>query len=57
MVAGGYWRRPEQTAETFGQQLADGTGPYLRTGDLAFFHQGELVVCGRPHRAGHHPWP
>ncbi|WP_051087752.1 non-ribosomal peptide synthetase [Salinispora arenicola] len=47
VVAGGYWRRPEQTAETFGQQLADGTGPYLRTGDLAFFHQGELVVCGR----------
>lgn len=47
VVSCGYWRRPELTAETFGQYLEDGAGPYLRTGDLCFFHQGELVVCGR----------
>ncbi|OQO94676.1 hypothetical protein B1813_00790 [Saccharomonospora piscinae] len=47
IVACGYWRRPRQTAETFGARLADGTGPFLRTGDLAFFHDGELVICGR----------
>ncbi len=46
-VAQGYWRRPEQTEETFGARLADGSGPYYRTGDLAFTHDGELVICGR----------
>jgi amino acid adenylation domain-containing protein len=47
VVCAGYWRRPEQTAETFGARLADGAGPFLRTGDLAFRHDGDLVVCGR----------
>ena len=46
-VAEGYWQRPEETAEMFGARLASGEGPYLRTGDLAFFHEGELFVCGR----------
>ncbi len=47
-VAGGYWNRPEQTAETFGAYLT-GTkeGPYLRTGDLGFVHDGEIFVTGR----------
>ncbi len=47
IVASGYWRRPWHTAETFGARLAGTSGPFLRTGDLAFFHDGELVICGR----------
>lgn len=47
VVNQGYWNRPEQTAETFGGYLADGSGPFLRTGDLALWHDGDLVVCGR----------
>jgi amino acid adenylation domain-containing protein len=43
----GYWRRPGQTAETFGATTADGMGPYLRTGDAGFFSDGELYICGR----------
>jgi len=43
----GYWRRPEQTSETFGATTADGMGPYLRTGDAAFRTDGELYICGR----------
>jgi len=56
-VARGYWRRPEETAAGFHARLADGgeegAGPYLRTGDLGFFHPGdagdagELFVAGR----------
>src|SRR6266568_6021839 len=46
-VAAGYWQRPELTEQVFRASLADGSGPYLRTGDLAFFHEGELVPCGR----------
>ena len=38
-VASGYWRRPEETDETFGATLAAGDGrTYLRTGDLGFVH-------------------
>ncbi|OLE24151.1 MAG: hypothetical protein AUG44_20025 [Actinobacteria bacterium 13_1_20CM_3_71_11] len=47
VVNQGYWRRPAETAETFGGHLADGTGPFLRTGDLAFRHGEDIVVCGR----------
>lgn len=47
VVNQGYWRRPEQTEETFAGRLADGTGPYLRTGDLAFRYDDKIVVCGR----------
>jgi amino acid adenylation domain-containing protein len=47
VVNQGYWQRPDQTAETFIQHLADGSGPFLRTGDLAFRHGTELVICGR----------
>jgi acyl-CoA synthetase (AMP-forming)/AMP-acid ligase II len=46
-VSPGYWRREDATEEAFGGHLADGTGPFLRTGDLAFLHEGELVICGR----------
>src|SRR6185295_15491591 len=46
-VALGYWNRDEETARTFGAHLADGAGPYLRTGDLGFVRDGELFVTGR----------
>jgi acyl transferase domain-containing protein/acyl-CoA synthetase (AMP-forming)/AMP-acid ligase II/acyl carrier protein len=46
-VAQGYWQRPEVTAETFHATLADGTGPFLRTGDLGFVRGRELYVTGR----------
>ncbi|HWC89405.1 MAG TPA: AMP-binding protein, partial [Pirellulales bacterium] len=47
-VAHGYWNRPEQSAEFFGAELADEqAGPFLRTGDLGFFHGGQLFVTGR----------
>jgi len=47
-VAQGYWRRPEETQQTFQAYLADTVeGPFLRTGDLGFLHNGELFVTGR----------
>ena len=46
-VARGYWRQPDLTRETFEARLADGGGPYLRTGDLGFMRGGELYVTGR----------
>jgi amino acid adenylation domain-containing protein len=47
-VVSGYWRRPEDTKETFGATLATGDGKtYLRTGDLGFMHGHELFVTGR----------
>ena len=35
------------SALTFGARLADGSGPWLRTGDLGFLRDGELYVTGR----------
>ncbi|HEX4421471.1 MAG TPA: amino acid adenylation domain-containing protein [Kofleriaceae bacterium] len=47
-VAQGYWGKPEQTLQTFGAMLADGSdGPFLRTGDLGFVRDGELFITGR----------
>ncbi|UCC64491.1 MAG: AMP-binding protein, partial [Anaerolineae bacterium] len=47
-VAQGYWNRPDDTARTFQARLANtGEGPFLRTGDLGFLHEGELFVTGR----------
>ncbi|MDM0030187.1 AMP-binding protein [Variovorax saccharolyticus] len=47
-VAAGYWNRPEETTLGFGAHLAaSGKGPYLRSGDLGFLHEGELFVTGR----------
>jgi thioester reductase-like protein len=45
---GGYWHRPELTAETFGARIAgDEEHTYLRTGDRGFLYEGELFFCGR----------
>jgi acyl transferase domain-containing protein/acyl-CoA synthetase (AMP-forming)/AMP-acid ligase II/NADPH:quinone reductase-like Zn-dependent oxidoreductase/NAD(P)-dependent dehydrogenase (short-subunit alcohol dehydrogenase family)/acyl carrier protein len=46
-VARGYWRKPAETEQTFGAHLANGEGPFLRTGDLGFLEQGKLFVTGR----------
>ena len=51
-VAAGYWQKPQETERTFGATLVDpsaGTpeGPWLRTGDLGFFSDGELFIIGR----------
>ena len=61
-VAQGYWHRAEETLATFSAMLAEpdphgpsqavakwrpNPGPYLRTGDLGFFDNGELFVTGR----------
>ncbi len=47
-IARGYWNKPDQTACTFGAYLQDtGEGPFLRTGDLGFIHNGELFITGR----------
>jgi hypothetical protein len=47
-VAQGYWGREEATSTTFRARLADGgDGPFLRTGDLGFFHDGSLFISGR----------
>ena len=49
-VADGYWNNPLATREAFGIYLSQedgGAGPYMRTGDLGFFRDGQLFVCGR----------
>lgn len=46
-VAKGYWRNESASRETFNNALNDGTGPYLNTEDLGFYHKNDLYVCGR----------
>jgi fatty-acyl-CoA synthase len=58
-IGRGYWGMPEQTRATFHARLsatlpdsshaagADVEGRWLRTGDLGFYLNGELYVCGR----------
>lgn len=48
-VGQGYWERPELTEKNFGARLADAPqdANFLRSGDLGFFHRGELFVTGR----------
>jgi acyl-CoA synthetase (AMP-forming)/AMP-acid ligase II len=51
-VAAGYWGNTQASEDTFGGELVDpspGTpqAPWLRTGDLGFFSDGELFIVGR----------
>lgn len=46
-VAAGYWQRGQENSELFGARMSDGSGPYLRSGDLGFVQDGELYVTGR----------
>src|ERR1700693_4173909 len=46
----GYWNNPELAHKMFHARLVDDSpydDGYLRTGDMGFFHDGELFVCGR----------
>src|SRR5271168_1788165 len=46
----GFWNNPELTLKLFHARLVDDSpydDGYLRTGDMGFFHEGELFVCGR----------
>jgi thioester reductase-like protein len=46
----GYWNNPELTLKQFRARLVDDSpfdDGHLRTGDMGFFHNGELYVCGR----------
>ncbi|MGB3536202.1 MAG: fatty acyl-AMP ligase [Microcoleaceae cyanobacterium] len=45
-VGKGYWQQPEETQNTFQATLGE-RGPFLRTGDLGFLHNGELFITGR----------
>jgi acyl-CoA synthetase (AMP-forming)/AMP-acid ligase II len=46
-VTQGYWQKPRETEATFAARTAAGEGPYLRSGDLGFVHEGELFITGR----------
>ena len=46
-VTYGYWNAPQLTQEIYGAYTAGGEGPFLRTGDLGFFKDGELYINGR----------
>lgn len=51
-VAAGYWATPADDTQCFGATIADPTpgtpdGPWLRTGDLGFVHEGDLFIVGR----------
>lgn len=42
-----YWNNPDASREAFQAQIQGETGFYLRSGDLGFMHQGQVVICGR----------
>ncbi|HEY0738300.1 MAG TPA: amino acid adenylation domain-containing protein, partial [Herpetosiphonaceae bacterium] len=48
-VAQGYWNQAVESERSFDARLAGDreSGPFLRTGDLGFLHDGELFVTGR----------
>ncbi|MEM7032797.1 MAG: SDR family NAD(P)-dependent oxidoreductase, partial [Chloroflexota bacterium] len=46
-VTQGYWQNQTDTEATFQVTLDNGEGPFLRTGDLGFLKDGELIVTGR----------
>lgn len=47
-IGQGYWHKPDQTRQSFNAYFSDtGEGPFLRTGDMGFVHEGQLYVIGR----------
>jgi FkbH-like protein len=46
-VACGYWKQEELSGQIFGASLPGRAGAFLRTGDLGFLVDGELMVAGR----------
>jgi acyl-CoA synthetase (AMP-forming)/AMP-acid ligase II/3-oxoacyl-(acyl-carrier-protein) synthase/acyl carrier protein len=43
----GYFEAPASTADIFGARTEGGEGPWLRTGDRGFLHEGRLFIAGR----------
>lgn len=45
----GYWNKPELNKEVFNARIEDQhiNDDWLRTGDLGFFNENDLFVCGR----------
>jgi len=49
-LGSGYWGQTELSDRTFRATLQDtGETPFLRTGDLGFWHDGQLYITGRLH--------
>jgi acyl-CoA synthetase (AMP-forming)/AMP-acid ligase II len=47
-IGEGYWNNPAETEVNFRARIqGSDEGPFLRTGDLGFLHQGNLYVTGR----------
>ncbi|WP_216895553.1 fatty acyl-AMP ligase [Nocardia alni] len=46
-VTSGYWNKPDETERTFAARIVGEEAAYLRTGDLGFMTDGNLVICGR----------
>lgn len=46
-ISSGYWGKPESSQPVFQAFTRNGSGPYLRTGDLGFIERGEVFVLGR----------
>lgn len=42
-----YWKNPEASREAFAARVVGEPGHYLRSGDLGFMHEGQVVICGR----------
>ncbi|MBT2339589.1 MULTISPECIES: condensation domain-containing protein [Pseudomonas] len=42
-----YWKNPEATREAFEARIVGSADHYLRSGDLGFMHEGQVVICGR----------
>ncbi|MEO1146885.1 MAG: fatty acyl-AMP ligase [Cyanobacteria bacterium J06638_22] len=46
-LGSGYWNMEALSDRTFQAHLDTGEGPFLRTGDLGFLHDGNLFITGR----------
>jgi acyl-CoA synthetase (AMP-forming)/AMP-acid ligase II/acyl carrier protein len=46
-LGAGYWGKQMLSQQIFGNRLASGEGPYLKTGDLGFVRGAELFITGR----------
>ncbi|MGL4317367.1 MAG: condensation domain-containing protein [Pseudomonas sp.] len=42
-----YWKNPEASREAFEARIVGEPSHYLRSGDLGFMHEGQVVICGR----------
>jgi acyl-CoA synthetase (AMP-forming)/AMP-acid ligase II/aryl carrier-like protein len=42
-----YWKNPEATREAFEVRIVGSPENHLRSGDLGFMHEGQVVICGR----------